>query len=1026
MIWNFCIRRPVLTIVLFLIIGIFGLYGYFQMPVRENPDIDFPVVSVNVVLPGAEPEVIETEIIDPLEEEINTVEGLKKLTSTSREQVGTIVAEFELWRDIDIAAQDVRDRVNRARRDLPDDIESPIVSKLDPDAYAIMWIALTGDRRWDELRLTRYADEVLKERIENIRGVGQIQIGGERRYAVRLRLDPEKLAAYHVTVREVVATIQRQNVDIPTGRIQSERREFLVKTLGQFDSHEPINDLIVTYQNGGPVRIKDLGRAEAGVENDRQVARFSGQTTVGLGVVKQSDANTVALAEAVRKRMARLAEKFPAGLSYTIAADDSEYIQASINDLVFTIFVATGLVVLVVLGFLRNWWGTLITSLAIPTSLLGGLAVMHALGFSVNTLTMLALILAIGIVIDDAIVVLESAYRHAEEGADPKPAARIGTTEVAFAAITNTLSLSAVFIPVAFTPGLIGRFFHEFGLTVAATVFASTFTALTLTPMLSSRLVRIPHRRSVLFHWSEKALEGVETAYEWLLEHAFRHRVVTVLVGAAALGIGLFFFVNLSREFVPTVDRSQFIIAFETPEGSTLSATDDYAEEIEKLLGDTPEIKHQFMAVGLSRGGGPGKVNEGIMFVRLVPREQRERHQTEIAQELRRRLAKLAAGQAFVIQASVGIAGSEAPVQLVLEHSEINALARQQETVMAWMRKQPQFIGVNSDLKMNKPQVSVRINREKASQMGITVTDISNTMRFLLGEPDISEIERESERYEIIPEVIGKGDMVPVSLRNLYVRSPATGSLISLDNLIHAVETVGPSEIPHFNRLRSATISSSLPPGVSLGDALTRLQNYIDENLPGSFEFAFTGQSQDFRESFYYLTITIAFSLLFVYLVLSAQFESFIHPFTILLTVPLAVVGALGALYIAGMSFGIVAFIGLIMLVGMATKNAILMIDFSNVLVARGSTVTEAAKRAARIRFRPVIMTTISTVLGITPIALGLGVGGEARAPMGVAVASGLLATTGLTLLIIPVVYTLLFQLQRFVVGLFRKGDGSG
>jgi multidrug efflux pump subunit AcrB len=333
---------------------------------------------------------------------------------------------------------------------------------------------------------------------------------------------------------------------------------------------------------------------------------------------------------------------------------------------------------------------------------------------------------------------------------------------------------------------------------------------------------------------------------------------------------------------------------------------------------------------------------------------------------------------------------------------------------------------MTSDLKMNKPQVSVRINREKASQMGITVTDISNTMRFLLGEPDISEIERESERYEIIPEVIGKGDMVPVSLRNLYVRSPATGSLISLDNLIHAVETVGPSEIPHFNRLRSATISSSLPPGVSLGDALTRLQNYIDENLPGSFEFAFTGQSQDFRESFYYLTITIAFSLLFVYLVLSAQFESFIHPFTILLTVPLAVVGALGALYIAGMSFGIVAFIGLIMLVGMATKNAILMIDFSNVLVARGSTVTEAAKRAARIRFRPVIMTTISTVLGITPIALGLGVGGEGRAPMGVAVASGLLATTGLTLLIIPVVYTLLFQLQRFVVGLFRKGDGSG
>ena len=1027
MIWNFCIRRPVLTVVIFLIIGIFGLYGYFRMPVRENPDIEFPVVSVNVVLAGAEPEVIETEIIDPLEEEINTVEGLKKLTSTAREQVGTIVAEFELWRDIDIATQDVRDRVNRAMRELPDDVEAPLVSKLDPDAYAIMWIALTGDRRWDELRLTRYADEVIKERLENIKGVGRIQIGGERRYAVRLRLDPEKLAAYHVTVGEVIDTVRKQNVDIPTGRVQSKRREFIVKTLGQFESPEPINDLIVAYHNGGAVRIRDVGKAEDGVENDRQVARFSGQTTVGLGVVKQSDANTVALAAAVRKRMAELEVNFPAGLSYTVAADDSEYIQASISDLVFTIFLATGLVVLVILGFLRNWWGTLITTLAIPASLLGGLAVMHALGFSINTLTMLGLILAIGIVIDDAIVVLESAYRHAEKGAGPKPAARVGTTEVAFAAITNTLSLSAVFIPVAFTPGLIGRFFHEFGLTVAATVFASTFTALSLTPMLSSRLLRIPERRGSLFRWSERVFESVETGYAWLLERAFRRRLITVLVGATALGTGLFFFFNLSREFVPTVDRSQFIISFETPEGATLAATNAYARQIEMLLGESPEVKHQFMAIGLSRGGGPGKVNEGIVFVRLVPRKQRQRHQTEIAQELRRRLAEIAAGQAFVIQASVGVAQSEAPVQLVLEHSDIDSLARQQESVMAWMWRQSQFIGVNSDLKMNKPQITVRINREKASQMGISVTDISNTMRFLLGEPDISEIERDSERYEIIPEIIGKGDMTPDSLRNLYVRS-AGGSLIPLDNLIHITETVGPSEIPHFNRLRSATISSSLPPGVSLGGALKRLETYLTDNLPSGFEFAFTGQSQDFRESFYYLTITIGFSLLFVYLVLSAQFESFIHPFTILLTVPLAVVGALGALWIAGMSFGIVAFIGLIMLVGMATKNAILMIDFSNVLIARGINVINAAKEAARVRFRPVIMTTLSTVLGITPIALGLGAGGEARAPMGVAVASGLLATTGLTLLIIPVVYTLLHQFQQFIVALIkglRKNSAS-
>jgi len=814
-------------------------------------------------------------------------------------------------------------------------------------------------------------------------------------------------------------------VDIPTGRIESKQREFLVKTKGQFDSPEPLNDLIITYVNGSPVRIQDVGRAADGVENDRQVARFVEQLAVGLGVVKQSDANTVAVAQSVRERMDSLAEKFPPGLSYTVAADDSEYVRESINDLVFTIFLATGLVIFVVLVFLRNWWGTLITGLAIPTSLFGGLAVMYVLGFSVNTLTMLGLILAIGIVIDDAIVVLESSYRHVEQGADSIPAARVGTTEVAFAAIANTLSLSAVFIPVAFTAGLIGRFFYEFGLTVAATVFASTFTALTLTPMLSSRLLRARIRPSRLFLWSELVFESIEKLYERILEAAFRHRILTVLIGVAALVLGAYFFTQLSQEFTPIVDRDEFIISFETPEGTTLRETDDYARRIEALLAGTPEVRHQFMAIGLSRGAGPGKVNEGIIFVRLIPREQRKRHQSRIAQELRTRLANIPAGRAFVVEQSVGTARSEPPVQLVLQHPEINELARRQQIVMAWMKSQPLFIGVNSDLKMNKPQVRVTVNRDKASQMGISVTGISNSLRFLLGEPDISEIERGSERYDIIPEIKGKGEMVPTGLKQIYVRSDS-GRLVSLDNLVNLEENVGPSEIPHFNRSRSATISTSIPPGIALGDALAKVESYVAENLPADFNHTFTGQTQDFQESFYYLTITICFSVVFVYLVLAAQFESFLHPFTILLTLPLAVVGAFGALWVLDMPFGIVAFIGLIMLVGMATKNAILMIDYTNVLIARGSGVVEGAKKAARVRFRPVIMTTISTVLGMMPIALGFGAGGEARAPMGVAVASGLLATTALTLVIIPVVYTLLTQLLFFVLGFVRRESGRG
>ncbi|MFO7595039.1 MAG: efflux RND transporter permease subunit [Desulfocurvibacter africanus] len=1020
MIWNFCISRPVLTIVGVLVTAIFGIYGYYQMPVREDPDVEFPIVSVNVVFPGAEPEVVETEIIEPLEEEINTVEGLKTLTSTAREEVATVTAEFELWRDIDVAAQDVRDRVSRARRELPDGIEEPIIEKLDPDAQAVLWIALTGDTRWDEVRLSTYADEVLRQRLENLRGVGRIIIGGERRYAVRIELDPLKLAAHRLTVQDVVEAVQANNVDIPSGRVESVAREFLVKTRGQFSEAAPFNDLIVASRQGGPVRIRDVGQAVDGVENDRQIARFVSETAVGMGVVKLSGANTVSLAEGVKARMEELARDFPAGLDYQIASDESVFIEESIRDLLFTIGLTSGLVVLVVLLFLRTFRGTLIVGLAIPASLLGGLAVMNVLGFSVNTLTMLGLILAIGIVIDDAIVVLESSYRHLEQGADPIPAARVGTTEVAFPSIANTLSLAAVFIPVAFTPGLIGRFFYEFGLTVAVTVIASTLTALTLTPMLCSRLLHRNHKRGRIFHALERGFEIFEAAYARSLDVAMAARWLTVLLALVAFGLGAFLFTRLSTEFQPEVDRAEFIISFETPEGATLGQTDLYAREIEKVLRATPEVRQFFLAIALSRGGGPGRVNDGLSFVRLHPAAERARHQSEVMQELRRKFSLLPGGRAFVFSSGgSGIGGEGAPLQLVLQNPSIEALAAAQEQVMAWMNQRPDLIGVNTDLKLNKPQVEVDILRDKATQMGVSVLELSNALRFLLGEPDISEIERASERYEVIPEVVGKGDMVPDDIKRIYVRNQ-TGDLVSMDNLVELTESVGPSEIHHFNRLRSATVSASTPPDVALGDPLAALQDWLDENLPDDFSFEFTGQTRDFQESFYYLSITIVFSVIFIYLVLAAQFESFVNPLIILTALPLAGVGAAGALWLLDMPLGIYAFIGLIMLAGMATKNAILMLDNAGVLQARGESARKAAVDAAHVRFRPVIMTTMSTVLGMLPIALGFGAGGEARAPMGVAVASGLLVTTFLTLIVLPVVYTLVADLSGWLTR--RKG----
>jgi multidrug efflux pump len=1024
MIWNFCIRRPVFTVVIFLFFTIFGIYSFFQLPVRENPDIDFPIVSVNVALPGADPEVIETEVIDPLEEEINTIEGLKTLSSTAREGVGVITAEFELWRDIDVATQDVRDRVERVRRELPEGIEAPIVRKIDPDARAIMWISLTGDERWDAVRLTSYADEIIKERIENLRGVGQILIGGERLYAVRVRLEPARLAAHQVTVQDVVETIRRNNVQIPSGRIESTEREFLIKTKGQFSSPGPLNDLIILERNGRPIRIRDVGEAVDGVENERQLARFVGEMSVGLGVVRQRDANTVAVANLVRERMVRLARDFPPGLAYTVASDESVYIEQNINDLLLTILFAAILVMLVVLFFLRSLRGTFITGLAIPTSLLGGFSVIYLFGFSLNVLTLLGFILAIGIVIDDSIVVLESNYRQMEAGEEAVNAARVGTSEVAFPSIANTLALAAVFIPVAFTAGLIGRFFLEFALTVAVTVIFSTFTALTLTPMLCSRLLQVPEKRGGVYLWAERAIVQVETAFELALKSALAHRLVAILVGLLFLAAGFFFFQRLTTDFLPVADRSEFFLTFETPEGSTLQSTDRYARGLEEVLLGTPEISHYFLAIGLSRGGGPGRVNAGISFVRLVPPRERERTQEVIVQELRGKFAQVPGGIAFPINPTLGPA-TGAPLQIVIQHPDLDELDRVQEDVMNWMRQSPDYVGVNTDLKMNRPQIEVAIHRDKASQMGVSVTDIGNTLRFLFGDTEISEIERQNKRYAIIPEAIGRGQMVPAMLAHLYVRGGG-GDLVAMDNLVDAEETIGPSEIHHFNRLRAATLSASTPPGVPLGEALDNLEAHLGQTLPEGFEYALTGQAQDFRESFYYLTIALIFAVVFVYLVLCAQFESFVHPFTILMSIPLAGVGAFLLLWILGMTFNIYSFIGIIMLTGMASKNAILLIDYSNVLVKRGRTVVEAAREAARVRFRPVVMTTLSTVLGMMPIAFGFGAGGETRAPLGVAVAGGLLATTGLTLVFIPLVYTLVDRLQKMALGRKKGRKGQG
>lgn len=1031
MIWNFCIQRPVFTTVIFLVVAIFGMYGVQQMPVQENPDVDFPIVSVAVVLPGASPEVIESEIIEILESEINSIEGLRQLSSSARQSVGAITAEFELWRNIDIAAQDVRDAVERARQRLPEEAESPIVRKLEVDAQAIMWVALTGDERWSDIRLSDYAENVVKPRIETLRGVGQVQIGGRRYPAVRIHLDPERLAANHVTVQEVVQAIRANNVDIPSGRLEGQKREFLIQTRGQFSEAAPFNDLILAYRGGAPIRLSDVGEAVEGVEEDRQTARFSGEVTAGLGIVKQSDANAVALSRVVRERLAEIEEDFPPGLQYHIATDTTEFVEESINDLFGTIGMATVLVILVVMAFLRSIRGTIVVLFAIPTSLLFAIAIIHSLGFTLNTLTMLGLILVIGVVVDDAIIVLERAFHHLERGADSEPAARVGTTEVAFPVIANSAALAAVFLPIAFTGGMIGRFFLEFGVTVVAAVFASTIVALMLTPMMCAKLLSPTQKRGRLVELSERWFVRAEDYYLRLLNLAFRHRLITVLVAIGTFVLGVVALANVSQEFAPAEDRASFGITFETPQGATLAETDAFAREIERILDETPEISHQFLSIGLAQTG-PAQAHRGMAYVRMTPRQERERNQDQVMQYLRERFNELPHGRAYVSEQSMPGGMGGAPIQIVLKHNSLDELSRLQEVVMNWMDSQPNiYVGVRSNLELNNPQVDVDIDRQRAAEMGISVADIANALRYLFGEPAISSIERNADRYDVITDVVGRGDMTPNSLREIYLRA-ANGSLVPIENLVTLTETIGPSQIHRYNRMRAATISAQLPPGVASGDALARLEAFLTESLPSAAEYELAGTAELMAESFYYLLVAIGFAIIFIYLILAAQFESFVYPFIIMMALPLATVGAFGSLWLFDMPLGVVAFIGLIMLLGLVVKNSILLVDYTNVLKARGATALEAAKQGAHARFRAVLMTAISTVLGMMPVALGLGAGGEARAPLGTAVAGGLAAATFLTLVVIPVVYSLTDDLTQKVkrrLGSLRGdavADGEG
>lgn len=1006
------IQRPVLASVMSFTILLFGIISFTRLPVREYPDIDPPIISVVTFYRGASPSVVETEITNVLEEQFSTLEGVRTMTSSSREQGSAITIEFELTRNIDEASNDVRDRVSRVRARLPREIDDPVISKVDVNAQPIFWLALFSDQ-YTGLELTDIADRILKERIQRLPGVGSVFIGGERRYAMRVWLDPLRMAAHGLTTNDVEAATRRENAEIPAGRIEGAQREFSVRTRGELSTPEEFGAIIVSQREGSTVRLRDVAEVNVGAQDERTVARFNGQPAVGLGIVKQSKASTIDVAAEIRKALEELRGLLPEGMMLDVAYDSSTFITESINEVVQTLIIAMCLVVLVVLAFLKSFRATAIPSVAIPISIIGALAVVYFAGFTINILTLLALVLAIGLVVDDAIVVLENVYRHMEMGKNRWQAALDGSKEIGFAVVATTVTLVAVFVPLAFLTGSVGRLFNEFGVALAVAVLISGFVALTLTPMLSSKILKPLHHTGT--GWASRSFdaffESLNTNYDRILRGALRRRPLMIGAATLAVAVSVVLFTFLPSELVPIEDRGIGFGIVIAPEGATLDYTDRYMREVENRLLALPERRVLFTAIGLGFGG-PGRVTNGFMFLALKPLGERDKSQQQIVQELFPQLISIPGVLAFVINPpSIGGRFSSSPVEYVLQAESYEELNPAVGAMIGEAQTLGYLINLDTDLRLNKPQLDITIDRERATGLGASLTDIGSTLETFLGGRVVTNFKRGTKQYDVILQMKPAARSTPDVIREIYVRG--TGGLVQLANVVKVDETLAPKELNHYNRVRSATITANIVPGVSLGQALDDLDRIAAEKLPEGLKREYAGQSLEFKSSSSTLYFMFLLAIVFIYLVLAAQFESFVHPFTILLSVPLAVFGALLALLLFGQSLNIYSQIGLIMLIGLVTKNAILIVEFSNQLRARGQSVLEAVVQAATIRLRPILMTSFSTIFGVLPIAIGVGAGGESRAPLGLAVVGGMFFSTFLTLLLVPVLYTLLARFTK-------------
>ena len=1001
------IRRPVLSTVLSILITVFGIIGYVFLGVREFPAVDPPTITVSTNYRGASADIIESQITEIIEESVNGISGIRSISSISREQLSTITVEFNLGEDLDAAANDVRDRVSRVVRSLPVDADPPTVAKADANSFPIIMVTVQSDTR-GILDVTAIGTR-LKERLQTIPGVAEVRIWGEKKYAMRLWIDPNKLTAYGLTVADVRGALNAENVDLPSGRIEGQNVELAVRTMGRLNTEEDFNNLILKTDGASLVRFRDVGRASLAAENERTILKKNGIPMIGLALTAQPGANNLAIAKEFYKRFDKLKEAVPKDVILKLGFDSTRFIERSILEVKETIFIAFLLVLLIIFLFLRDWRTTLIPVLAIPVSLIGTFFAMYLADYTINVLTLLGIVLAIGLVVDDAIVVLENIYAKIEQGMDPVEAGHKGAAEIFFAVVSTTLVLGVVFLPIMFLQGFTGRLFREFAVVVAGSVFISAFVSLSLTPMMTTRIVKARARHSRFYEWTEPFFRNLQEGYRSSLEGFLRMRWLAPIILVVSLAAGLYFYLGLKEELAPMEDRNMFMVNATAQEGATFDYMDAYMDRMIKLVSaEVPEAATLLSVTAPGFSGSAG-VNSGFIRMYLTDPEQRKRSQHEIAQTVFAKVKGLTGARINVVEDQTITVGARLglPMNFIIQAPNFEKLKEVLPKFVDEARQDPTFSVVEENLKLNKPELRVDINRERMRTLGVSVRDVATSLQLAFSDLRFDYFIKDGKQYQVIGRVDREFRKEPADLKNIGVKNNK-GQIVTLDNLVSYREQINPPQLYRYNRYVCATVSAALAPGMTLGDGIKAMRRVAAKTLDASFETALSGPARDQEEASGGIMFALLLAIVLVYLLLAAQFESYLDPIIVMCTVPMALCGAGLALWYFNQTRNIFSNIGAIMLIGLVTKNGILIVEFANQRRRHGLPKVEAVLDAAASRFRPIVMTSLATVLGTLPIALALGAGAKSRMPMGIAVVGGLTFSLMLTLYVVPAMYSFL------------------